>query len=160
MAKIRRVLHIDSVPMKTRASDKMDPFVLRQVAKDSMKWLPYQRFFRGDERSVVADNANSSSDEDDGNIAAEDSGVEEESGDEEHESSQSGSDEEPNDGENMTDEDRTEWESRRRQTVLAFKAFATYSQDNVNPLDEIEAKAVKIIHKLIKKGRHWILTRQ
>jgi hypothetical protein len=91
-------------------------------------------------------------------VAAKDSEVEDESEGEaeesvgtDDESSQSETDEDSNDEVVMTDEERKQWEKRRKQIPLAFRRFATYSENNVLALNEVEATAVKIMHKLIKK---------
>jgi hypothetical protein len=161
VAKIRRGLGMDSVHKMTlpessdteisRPKAHLESVECRQEAKDSMDWLPYRRVIGHEDYPMFGANGNSSSDEEDGKVAAKVSGVEDESTDDEDESSRSGSDSGSNNGEDMTDEDRQKWQIRRKQTALAFKDFATYSKQNVNGLNEIQSKAVKIMHKLIRK---------
>lgn len=161
VAKIGRGLGMDSVHKTTlpdgadteipRAKAHVESVECRQEAKDSMDWLPYRRVIGDEDYPMFGANANSSSDEEDEKVAAVSSGVEDESNDDEDESSGSGSDFGSNNGEDMTDEDRKKWQIRRKKTVLDFKDFATYSKQHVNGLNEIQSKAVKIMHKLIRK---------
>jgi hypothetical protein len=65
----------------------IEPVDCRQETRDSMFWLPYIRPFADDDHPIFPPNANSSSDDDSGNLGAEVSGIEEESEDEEDESS-------------------------------------------------------------------------
>ena len=142
VAKIGHGLGMDSVHKTTlpdgadtgrlRAKVHVESVECRQEAKDSMAWLPYRRVFGDEDFPMFAANANSSSDEEDGKVAPEASWVGEESEGKEDESSRSGSDYASNDGEDMTDEDRQKLQIRRKETALAFKAFATYSKQHVN----------------------------
>lgn len=116
-----------------------------------MDWLPYQRHFGDDGRPTFQPNADDTSEEADPNVAQEGTDVEEESKDEGEDSSESGSDNVSNEGEGMTEEERKELQLRRKQTVSAFNKYATYAKGNFMSLTEVEAKAVRIMYKLIKK---------
>jgi hypothetical protein len=169
VAKIGRVLGMESVRMTTfsggeeyeRSSAKanIEPVDGRQETRDSMSWLPYKRPVEDDAHPIFHQYSSSSSDEQSENRGAEVSGVDEDSEDEEDKSSQSAHEDDSNGEDILTNGVQNQWATRRKKAGLAFKEYSTYSQYHVNKLSEVEATAVKIMHKLIKKRRHWILTR-
>lgn len=160
---IGRILHVDSLERWTtssRSEIQMPLVDRRQEENDSMKWLPYRRVLGDDDYAMFGANNDDSSDEnEDQKMAAEVSSASDISERKGDESSESSSDEDDIGGEDMTEEERQEWQNRRRLTVEAFKAYVTFSEQHLIPLEKNVAQAVKIMHKLIKKRHLWILTK-
>ena len=148
------IMDIDSVQETRLSSEGVSEQVgtdFFQKDKYPMNWLPYQRQFGDGGRPMISRNADDLSEEEDAKVAAGGTDVEEESAEEGDDSSESGSDVVSNDGEDMTEKERKELEMRRKHTVLAFKKYATNAKGNFLLLSGVEAKAVRIMHKLIKK---------
>ena len=67
------------------------------------------------------------------------------------ESSESGGDDSSSVDEGKAQVDRDKWDKRRRNTVLRFKKYVKFFEDHTLPLTRIEATAIKIMNKLIRK---------
>ena len=142
MAKDERV--DDLVQMETQN--------LRQPRKDPMGWLPYQRQFGREFTAMMDPGAGYSSEEDQG-ISGEDSMMVEEDGSvvTGDEGGAIGSGDDASDVVVETQEERFHRLSRREQYVQRFREYVKYAKGNFMNLSDSEQRAVRIMHKLVKK---------
>ena len=141
------LLEIDSVAkMPTDSSQQVT-----EEGKDRMDWLPYRRQFGNDENPMFDPDTVDSSDDEDAMIAAKVDELADESEGITDETSESGGDDSSSVDEGKAQVDRDKWDKRRRNTALRFKKYVKFVEDHTLPLTQIEATAIKIMTKLIRK---------